>query len=327
MFLAARLFTALCGVLTVPALYVFGKHLYGRSAGLAAALFYAVAPVAVRDAHYVKLDVPVTLVVVLAHAAMARLVVDPGAAARRGAWVVAGLLAGLAISTHYYVGLIILSLVAVAVADLHRSGRWQTSVRLLAWAGVGVIAGFFAGTPFMLVEPRTAIRDIVAVREIDIDRAVVGGAFVSARAYLEMLFRDGVGWPVCLAAAAGALWALRSDWRRALLLLTFPVTFLAFVANTVPMTRYLNAMLPSVALAAAFALTRFARPLGKAAPQVTAAAVILAAVPGLADTIRTDLFIRQTDTRTLARRVHRSERARRRIDPDPAVQRAAPPVA
>jgi len=115
------------------------------------------------------------------------------------------------------------------------------------------------------------------------------------------LLRDAVGWPVCIAAGAGAIWAVVSDWRRGLLLVTFPLLFLAFVANTVPQTRYLNAMLPSVALAAAFALTRVARPLRTSAPLVTTAIVIAAAVPGLAGTVRTDLFIRQADTRTLAR--------------------------
>jgi hypothetical protein len=301
LFLAARAFTALCGALTVPALYWFGRRLYGRSAGLAAALFYAIAPIAVRDAHYVKLDVPVTLAVVLAHGALARIVVDLDAAARRSTWMIAGLLAGLAISTHYYVGLIVFSFIAVAIADRRRSSGWQESVRLLAWAGVAMIAGFFAGTPFMLVEPGTALRDITALREIDVDRAVVGGAFVSVGAYLDMLLRDAVGWPVCLAAAAGAVWAVFTDWRRGVVLVTFPLVFLMFLANTVPMTRYLNALLPAVALAAAFAVTRVARPLGKLAPAVTAILALAAAAPGLAGTIRTDLFIREADTRTLAR--------------------------
>ncbi len=299
--LAGRAFTAVCGTLVVPALYWFGKRLYNRTVGLAAALFYAFAPLAARDAHYVKLDVPVTLMVVLTHAALARLVVDEQAAGKRRAWIVAGLLGGLAISTHYYVGLIVFSFVAVAFADLRRSGRWQASLTLLAWAAASVVVGFFAGTPFMLVEPQTAIRDIVAVREIDIDRAVVTGAFVSVKTYLNMLLHDAVGWPVFLAAVAGSVWAVASDWRRGLLLVTFPLLFLLFVFNTVPQTRYLNAMLPSVALAAAFALGRLADARRKSLALATAAIVLAAAVPGIAGTVRTDLFFRQTDTRTIAR--------------------------
>lgn len=301
LFLAARAFTAVCGTLTALALYWFGRRLYGRAAGLAAALFYAVAPVAVRDAHYVKLDVPVTLFVALTHAALARIVVDADAASRRRAWIVAGLLGGLAISTHYYVGLIVFSFVAAALADLRRSGRWQQSLRLLAWAAAGVIAGFFAGTPFMLAEPGTAVRDIVAVREIDIDRAVVGGAFVSVGPYLEMLLRDALGWPVFLAACAGLVWAIARDWRRGLLLATFPVLFFGFCANTVPMSRYLNAMLPSLALAAAFALTSAVALLDRRARIAMPAVIVAAALPGFLGSLRTDLFLRQADTRTIAR--------------------------
>lgn len=300
-FLAARLFTAVCGTLTAAALYWFGNRLYGRSAGLVGALFYAVAPIAVRDAHYVKLDVPVALVVVCAHVALARIVVDREAAARSRTWVVAGLVAGLSISTQYYVGMIVLSFVAVALADLPRHRLWQESVRLIAWAAAGVILGFFAGTPFILVEPQTAVRDIVAVWQIDVDRAVVGAsAFVSLGAYLKMLLRDAVGWPVCLAAVAGAVWAIVADWRRGLLLLTFPLLFLAFLANTVPMTRYLNSMLPFVALTAAVAVARIARFAGNRASLAAAAIAIVAAVPGLTASIRTDLFLGQADTRALA---------------------------
>src|SRR4029450_6284771 len=82
--LAARLLTALCGAATVVGVFWFGARLYGRAVGLAGALFLAVAPIAVRDAHYVKLDVPVTLFTVLAHAALAAVVVAPSASPRRG---------------------------------------------------------------------------------------------------------------------------------------------------------------------------------------------------------------------------------------------------
>src|SRR5215210_7163929 len=200
LFLAARALTALFGIATVLALYWFGRRLYGRTAGLVAAAFLAVAPIAVRDAHYVKLDVPVTLFVVLAHAVLAAIVTDPAAAARRRTWVLAGLFAGLAVSTHYYVAFIVFPVIAVAAANASRTGLWSNSFRLLAWAGAATFAGFVIGTPFFFAEPRTALRDIVAVREIDIDRLVVGGggAFSSISSYAHMLFFDALGWPVCL---------------------------------------------------------------------------------------------------------------------------------
>jgi hypothetical protein len=299
--LAGRALSAVCGTATVAALYYFGRRLYDRGTGLAAAAFLAVAPIAVRDAHYIKLDVPVTLVVVLAHVVLARIVVDAAAAARVKTWLLAGFLAGLAISTHYYVAFIAVPLVVVAVADLGRSGRWQESARLLSAAGAAAAAGFFVGTPFLLFEPQIAARDITAVREIDVDRALVSGTFSAVVPYARMLLTDAVGWPVCLAAAVGGIWAIVADWRRGALLVSFTLAFLAFVANTVPMSRYLNVVLPFMALAGAFTVIRAARRLGRAGPVGATALVALAAAPGLLGSIRTDLFFNQADTRALAR--------------------------
>ena len=303
LFLAGRVLTALCGTATVIAVYAFGRRLYGLAAGLAAATFYAISPIAVRDAHYIKLDVPVTLLVALTHAVLARIVVDPAYAARRTSWMLAGVLAGLAVSTHYYAIFVVVAVAAAAAADLRRSGSWQTSAGLLTVAAAGTIAGFLAGTPFIAVEPQTAMRDIAGVREVDIDRAVVGGVFPTVIPYLRILLFDAVGWPVAIASGIGIFGALASDWRRGLLLVAFVVPFLAFVMNTVPMSRYLNVLLPIMAVAAAWTVVTLARLVAERRRPAIAAGLLtaVAATPGLAASVRTDRFFRQTDTRTLTR--------------------------
>jgi hypothetical protein len=300
--LAGRALTALFGIATVPAVYWFGRRLYDEATGLAAAAFLAVAPVAVRDAHYVKLDVPVAFFVVLTHVVLAGIVADPIAAARRRSWLLAGLCGGLTISTHYYAAFIVIPICAAALVHGSKTGDWIRAWRMLALAAAATCAGFVIGTPFFFAEPQTALRDIVAVREIDIDRAVVAtGAFTSFARYVEILFRDTVGWPVCLLAAIGFVWAIVADWRRGLLLASFTAAFLAFVSNTVPMSRYLNVVIPLISLAAAFSVTRLAPLFGRSAPIAAAAVTALALVPGLVGSLKTDLFFRQTDTRTLAK--------------------------
>jgi len=295
-FLAGRVFSVLCGTLTIAAVFWFGRRLYDSATGLAGAAFLSVAPIAVRDAHYVKLDVPVTLFVVLAHAALARIVTDARAATRPRTWIIAGVLSGLAVSTQYYAIFLAFSIVAAAIADLQRSRNWQMTGRLFLFCVAAAAVGFFGGTPFLLIDLQKAIADVAHVREVDVDRAVVGGMFSATGSYLKILLLDAVGWPVWLAAVAGAIWALLSDWRRGLLLVSFFVPFFAFVANTVPMSRYLNVVLPLIAVAAGFAIVRLAR--SRAA---RAALVIVAMIPGLSSSIRTSLFIREADTRTLAR--------------------------
>jgi hypothetical protein len=304
--MAGRALTVLFGVLTLPALYKFGARLFDRATGLGAALLLAVAPFAVRDAHYIKHDVPVTLFVVLAQAAVARLVVDAGAAARRRAWTIAGAMAGLALSTQYYAFPVIVPIVVAAGIDARRTGAWGAACVRLSWAGAASIAAFLAASPFFVREFGAVVRDMVAVRQIDMDRAVAhAGAFSSLDAYVHMIATDALGWTTALLAVAGFALAFTGDRARGLILVCFPLAFLAFLGNTVPMSRYLNPMLPSLALAAAVALTKgraFFHENRKKRPGLIFAALLIAvAVPGLVGSLRADAFYRQADTRTLAR--------------------------
>jgi hypothetical protein len=92
-----------------------------------------------------------------------------------------------------------------------------------------------------------------------------------------------------------------SDWRRGLFLVSFFVPFFAFIANTVPMSRYLNVVLALIAVAAAYSLTRLTSiPWYRRVVRTPAVLITLALIPGFITSVKTDLFIRQTDTRTLA---------------------------
>ena len=88
---------------------------------------------------------------------------------------------------------------------------------------------------------------------------------------------------------------------RALLLLAFPLPFLIFISNTAPASRYLNPVLPFMALFAAWGLSRLARKLGNNAPLFWIVTV-MAAMPAAEASFTADLFIRRDDTRTLAQR-------------------------
>jgi hypothetical protein len=314
-FLAARLLTALCGTLTVVAVYRFGARLYERPVGIGAALFTAVAPFAVRDAHYVKLDVPVALFVVLTHAALATIVVDPTRAQRRSTWLGAGLLAGLAMSTQYYAAFLVVPFLAVALVEAQRSGRLGFSTRLLLWAGVATVAGFCLASPFFVIEWSSVVRDFRELHKVDIQRAVTHGLFSSMSRYIGMLAVEALGWPVFALGVAGMAIGLVTDWRRAVLTASFPLAFLAFLANTYPVGRYLNAMLPIIAVSAAYAVVRGTNAVAKLlwpsadaervrtrAVALSAAVSIAAAIPGFDASIRWDRFLRQDDTRALARR-------------------------
>jgi dolichyl-phosphate-mannose-protein mannosyltransferase len=300
-YIAGRALGVVCGLLTVWAAWRFGRRIASPIAGMAAALFLAVAPFAVRDAHYVKHDVAATLFITLAVMAALCLVEDiPRARGQR--LVMAAVVAGLAMSIHYYAVFVALPLmfaIWLAWADASIGKR----VGQMARATALVAVTFFLTSPFLLAEPLTAWRDIRANREIVIDRAAaIGGhTFASAPDYLRMLWQDATGWPVILLALAGLIMLARRRPHVCLLLILFPSAFLIFISTTIAATRYLNPVLPFVALLAGVTIARLAEMSASSRVAAMAAAfAVLASVPGLAASWHTGTFFQQRDTRTLA---------------------------
>jgi hypothetical protein len=170
-------------------------------------------------------------------------------------------------------------------------------VKRIAIAGIVSAIVFFICSPFILVEPLTALRDVQANRQIVVDRAVgsLGYGATLAR-YGAMLARDTIGWPFVAVAAAGLVLLLRERSARAAWLLAFPIPFFLFIAGTYPASRYLIPLVPFLAVFAGVAVAALARTNGPAAWVTLAALAILP----LKASIETDAFIRHTDTRTLA---------------------------
>jgi hypothetical protein len=269
---------------------------------IASAIFMAVSPLHVRDSHYVKHDVPATLAIVVAYLAMTRIwpCVGPNGPRQRDT-LLAGAACGIAFSTHYYCVFLAIPLALVIVQAWKPIG-WISCLRQLTLGGLTSLVVFLALSPFLLVEPLTAWRDITANRQIVIDRAVAAGAFGPAARYLEMLGRDTLGQPVAGLGLVGVVWMLAAAPGRAILLLAFPVPFLLFIANTAPASRYLNPVVPFLALFAAWSLSNLATRIRGTSSVVLWIAVALAAAPGFQASVRSDVFLRRDDTRTLAER-------------------------
>jgi hypothetical protein len=297
---AGRALGALSGTLTVLAVYALASRLAGRRAGIVAAVFLAVAPIAVRDAHYVKHDVPATLAILGAYLAILR--VWPAARAggpARSDVLLAGGACGVAFSTHYYCIFLALPLLW-AIVQSERASGWRGVGRQTLLAAAASAAVFFLLSPFLLVEPMRAWNDIKANREIVVDRAVASGAFAPALRYVEMLWRDAMGVPIVVLGLVGVAWMSIVSTRRAVLLLAFPIPFFLFISNTFPASRYLNPVLPFIALFAGWAVSEIAARL-RARAWLVWLGVAACAMPGLIGSIRSDRFFRQTDTRSLAR--------------------------
>ena len=310
-YLAGRALGVVCGVATVWVTWLLATRIAGWRAGAVAALLLALSPTAVRDAHYVKHDVPVTLAIAVAMLVLFRLA-RVGEAAhgaphppRPAALLGAGAACGVAFSTHYYAVFLALPL-ALAVAV--RSGALRRAdgcprptaaslVRAWAWAAAGAAIAFFALSPFLLAEPRTAWQDIVANRQIVVDRAAAlgSGPLPSAAAYGRLLWQEGLLWPGLGAALAGTVLVTRRRPWHALLLVAFPLAFLLFISHTVAASRDLNPVLPFLAVLAGCGVAMAAR-----STPIAAALAVAIALPAGWQSWQIGRFFGQTDTRTLA---------------------------
>jgi hypothetical protein len=304
-YVAGRLLAVFCAVAAVVLVWRLGSRLFGRGVGLAAAVFLATAPYHVRDAHYVKHDVPVALALVVAMIAIARVwPLRPAGGRIARATVVAGLAVGLACSTHYYAVFVLLPLaLAVSLRSAGHGGLAGTGGRL-ATAGLSAGVAFLVGSPFILADPARAWGDMIANRQIVVDRSFGAGApvFASMGRYLELLWLDAAGWPVVALAAVGAVMLLARSPARAALLLSFPVAFLLFIGNTVAASRYLVPVLPWIAILAGYAVVRLAAlAAGRGRRAVAAGLTVVAAMPGVTASLRWNAFFGEADTRALAR--------------------------
>ena len=315
-FVAGRLLTALLGAGTVVATGILGSRLWSPLVGVLAALLLAVAPLHVLNSHYVKHDVPVTFLIVLAYLAYARLWNQDlrprggsyrdteGVVARHpfnfrsfrleaeGSLIAAAALTGMAFSTHYYTIFLAIPLAWAAARGARDRGD---AVRRIAIAAAVSGAVFFLLSPFILVEPGTAVRDIRANRQIVVDRAVENVGYLAGLLRYGALLLDSVGLTVLLGVIGVAVF-MRRDPRRTLWLLAFPLPFLAFIASTVPASRYLVPLVPFIALFAGLAIAELWEKRRLTAQLLFVGAFALAG----RETLRTDAFIREMDTRTLA---------------------------
>jgi len=309
-FTAGRALSAVCGVATIAATAVLATRVAGRAAGAIAACFMAVAPLAVRDAHYVKHDVPVTLLIVLAHVALARVLIDTDSRRTMRWWAMAGLLGGLAASTHYYAVFIVVPIAIAAIFAADATDSAGVRLKRLVIAGLACAIAFIAASPYLLVEPQTAYRDIVANRQIVMDRATDDFGFLGSLGfYVSWLARDASGTVVMALSLAGIAVTIRDGWRPAVALLAFPILFLLFIANTYPASRYLNPVLPFVAVLAAVAVTRVLSVSRWRVPLAVGVVAVVAAatIEGAMASGRANAFFRQEDTRSQALAwVHRS---------------------
>ena len=311
-YLLGRLLSAAFGTASVYLVYRLGRDAFGRPAGLLAALFLAVLPLHVAYSHMAVTDVTATALSLLA------LFLLFGATQGRGRrWLIAGAAAaGLATSTKYNLGMLVLPATVAAVyacrgeaASRVSAGGRAASVwlRLLAARLYGpMLAAFIVGSPFVVLDAGHFVSDFVKQSRIQ-GRGWLGyenapnGFWYNLTTNLE----STLGVVLLVLCLAGLAWAL---WRRTpldLMLAPYAIIYYLYISTWQALAdRYLLPLLPVLVLFAARLCVEALRLSGTrrlVAAAVAAGLVALALFVPLSASLAYDGSLSGPDTRLRAR--------------------------
>jgi hypothetical protein len=311
-FLLARLLSVAAGTASVYLLYRLGREAFGRPAGLVAALFLAVAPLHVAYSHMAVTDITATALSLLAFL----LLLQAARGGGRRRLIAGAVAAGLATSTKYNLGALVLpATVAAVYACRGEVGRrvaaggraallWPRLLVTRVYAPM--LLAFLVGSPFIVLDPGHFLHDFVRQNRI-MDRGWLGFENVGNGFWynLDVNLGGTLGVVLVVLAIAGLAWAL---WRHTtvdLLLAPYALAYFVYISTWKELAdRYLLPILPLLLLLAVRLCLELVD-LRPAARRVVAPAVALvlaaALVAPLAGSIAFDRGLSGGDVRARAK--------------------------
>ncbi|MFN0073311.1 MAG: ArnT family glycosyltransferase [Chloroflexota bacterium] len=293
-----RVTSAVLGAMSVLAVYDIGRTWVGQGVAVLGALFLATCFLHVRDSHYATNDVPAVTLVLLSVWLSLRGLQQPSI----GIFAWAGLLGGLATSAKYSMGLYIVPLGLAWL--LTRQSGWPPARRALS-AGAAALTStlaYLAGTPYALLTWDKFRTDFLVQMRLGTEGWEGQASTSVVQLYLDTLV-TGLGWPLMLLAAIGAVLAMSRDWRGALVLLGFPVGYGLFMSQQqLFFARFALPLAPFFALFAALAVLALSRQMKDSRGAIAVAAVLAVVVvlPSMLSVMAHNTLVSRPDTRVLA---------------------------
>jgi hypothetical protein len=174
-------------------------------------------------------------------------------------------------------------------------------------AGAAFVALFLLLNPYSLVNA-SEVRGQISGQSAQADTGKLGQDDTYGWIYYLGTLTWGFGWLPLLAAVAGAVVAIRRDWRRALLLIAFPLCFYLYMgAQGRFFGRWMLPTYPALCVLAGFAVVAAAEALASRRGRTAAVGVLvgltaLLCVQGVLASVHVDTVLGREDTREQARR-------------------------
>ncbi len=234
-YLIARLLSSFAGAATVISLYYLGKRAYSQRTGLLASLFLAFAFLHVRDSHFARLDTLMTFFLVLAFIYVLRLSIS----GEIKDYLLAGMFAGLSISTKYPAGVI---LVPTVIAHFFaNSKKWRDPKLYLLL--LSMVFFFSLGTPFAFLNFPIFVKNLLNQFAINKNG---WGLNLGLGLWYNLVFslRYGLGLPLLIASLSGVALAIWRHQKKELLFLSFILIY--YLINGLGKSLFVRYMIPLV---------------------------------------------------------------------------------
>lgn len=249
LYIAGRFLTLLLSIGTLFIIYILGKLLFNRIAGLIAVLIVASSSLHVQQSIFITVDSPMTFLVSLSFLMSALIMTrGPQLKSELKYYIWGGLLAGLAIGTKYTSILIVLPLIYAHLYTRKFKIRNFFSKEIVIGLLVVVLA-FIISTPYAILDFGNFAKDIrFESQHYSTGHAGNEAAGTSYLPYLSLLV-DGIGVIPLMLSFAGLLILLVTDKWKGIFIAIFPLVFFLFIGRyKVYFPRNLLPLIPFLAI-------------------------------------------------------------------------------
>jgi len=303
LYIFGRILIVLFSVASIYLIYCITEKIISKKAGYLAAFLLAIAPLYVSFSKYVRSDIMMTFFILLAFYFCLKILREDGILP----YIWAGFFTGLGIVTKYPAALFFSIIV---FAHFLRYGLTLNKFRFLIFSGFACLVGMFFGSPFLFLDIKTAISNVLHEGRSEHLGADTLDYFGRLWFYIRTLAHQVLTWPGLIIAFIGGIVGVIKKNKPLILAFTFPVLFLLSIsALSLNWDRWVIPVTPFVCLLfswAAFQIMElFSREKNinpKWISLVASLAILLVTLPILYSTVLDSLTLAGEDTRTITHR-------------------------
>ena len=240
-YLIGRFLTALIGTATIIPVYLIVKRMRSDSAALLAALFMSCMYLHVRNSHYCTVDVPMTFMAVLSYVYVLKIVQNDDIKN----YILAGVMAGLAIATKYNAVILI---PCIAIASLTHFSDKESRYRNIQGLTLCLICVAIA---FLIVCSYCIWDRLNFLKDANILYNATKNRNVSLWYRFKVNLNYGLGLPLEILGALGFVYLIFKKRKAGLVLAAFPfLFFLTLIKAGQAYSRYVLPVIPFFAISA-----------------------------------------------------------------------------